>query len=113
MYKARYVLNLVAAFLFSILLTLGEGKHDKVLWLLALAVLPLGIWLMRSNPPWWHSSSTLASLAAGRLCTNFWRNAHKIKTGPVWDDFVWFLVVIALFLFLTELGKLRGRQSKT
>lgn len=113
MKNAKYMLNVVAAFVFSTFLTVEVKNHDKLLWFFALAALPLGIWLMRSDPPWWHSSSTLASLAAGRLCTNAWLNARNLRSGPILDDFVWFFVMIALFLFLTELAKLRRPHSRT
>ena len=112
MKNVKYFVNLIAAFLWSVLLTVDQGKHGRLTWLIAISLLPIGIWLMRIDPPWWHGSFTLAALAAGRLCTNAWLNAHHLRSGPRWDDFVWVFAAISLFVFLTDLGKLRGRSKR-
>jgi len=110
MQNVKSTLNLVAALLFGALFTIGEGKHDKLFLAFGLGLLALGIWLIRSNLPWWHNSSVLASFATGRLFANAWLIAHGLRAGSVLDGTVWSFLAIGLFLFLSELMKLRSQH---
>ena len=112
MRNLRFFASVALAFWWSSFLTLSEGKHDKLGWWLSFILIIPGIWLVRSSPAWWYSGSVLVSLAAGRVYTNAWLNAHHLRSGSLLDDMVWIFLALGLFLILGEISKLRGRRSE-
>jgi apolipoprotein N-acyltransferase len=94
--NVRFLMNLVLAFCFSSFLAISQGKHDNLLWWLSLALIIPGVWLMRSNPPWWHGGSFFASMVAGHLFGNSWLGVHALRSGSIMDDFAWIFLVLAI-----------------
>ena len=107
MRNLKFSMNIVVAFCFSCLLTLSQGRHDRLIWWLALALTVPGVWLARSNPPWWHAGLFFASMVFGRLGSNMWLNVHKLRSGPIMDGIAWIVAAVSINLFLMGATQLR------